>query len=147
MVASVHSLWADTPERSAFANTKQSGSAVRPCHGCRVSAQELHKGAFDTVKNKRMMATWRAAAEEISSATTAKRQAELSTTRGVVVPTYSNPLENVHFDKFYQIPVDIFHQDAIVSRPSSLITQHGFNFVLLLVVHGFGYCRSFQHCS
>lgn len=67
------------------------------------------------------MTNWRAAVEEITVAPTVARQQDLSTEYGVVVPKFPNPLESLHFDKFSQIPVDIFHHDPIVSRLVSLI--------------------------
>lgn len=116
LIAALQVVEADSIERAALSNTKQAGSAHAPCNICKVTSDAVGDSKFDVQRHKRTGKDWLKAIAKMDNAVTNKARQDIYRKYGLNKPDTPNPLRAlVHFDVVLQLPIDVFHQDALVS--------------------------------
>ncbi|CAM9353790.1 unnamed protein product [Hapterophycus canaliculatus] len=104
----------DCPMHSAWTNQKHhNGKTTRCCQACTVTRRNLGNHKYDVVKNASSADSLKRDLARVSATENNADRTALSQSLGVVQPKYTNPLDEVHFDRVEGCGMDILHQSAL----------------------------------
>lgn len=87
-----------------------------------MTRRNLGNHKYDVVKNAYSSDALKRDLARVAAGKTKKARTKLSRSRGVVLPKYTNPLDEVHFDRVEGCGMDILHQVSML--PSSVYNPY-----------------------